>query len=398
MDILIAGGGLGGLTTALCLARHHHKVTLLEQAPAFTEVGAGLQIGANGMKVFRALGLENAVSEFAFEPEKIDLRFGKTGRTIFEIPLGEAGKTRWGAPYYQLHRADLLGVLIEAAKQSSQIEIKTDAEVTGYSQKPDGVSVSLHSGAALSGDLLIGADGIHSVVRQQMHGAGAPNFMGCVAWRGVVPFERLKAHPTPPNATAWVGKGKHAVTYRLRRGELVNFVGVVEQKRFQKESWTAMGAKEQLANDFSDWHPVITEIIAQGEEFFQWGLFGRPAVPTWHKGRVVLLGDAVHPTLPFLAQGAVMAIEDAFVLAECLSDPELDMDAALCTYQALREPFTRRIQSNSLRNKTLFHLRHPALRAGVYGGMMLGGTFAQRAVTSRMDWMYGQDVTAIKKS
>lgn len=398
MDILIAGGGIGGLTAALCLARQHHKVTLFEQASEISEVGAGLQIGANGMKVLRALGLESAIEKLAFEPEKIDLRFGKSGRTIFEIPLGETGKTRWGAPYYQMHRADLLSILLEAASQNPNIAFKTDARVTGYNQTPDGISINFEAGTTLSGDLLIGADGIHSVIRDQMHGPEAPDFMGCVAWRGVVPFERLTAHPTPPNATAWVGKGKHAVTYRLRRGELVNFVGVVEQKAFQRESWTSKGAKAQLAEDFAGWHPAITEIITQGEEFFQWGLFGREGVESWYDGRVVLLGDAVHPTLPFLAQGAVMAIEDAFVLAECLSDPKLDTDEALRTYQTLREPFTSKIQSNSLRNKSLFHLRHPALRAGVYGGMMLGGTFAQDVVTSRMDWIYGQDVTGTKKA
>lgn len=393
MHIIIAGGGIGGLTAALCLAKFDHEVTLLEQAPAFTEVGAGLQIGPNGMKVLRALGLEEAARSVAFEPERIELRFGESGRTIFTIPLGARAEARWGAPYLQFHRADLMGVLADAVMAHPNIAIENAARVVGYEEEERAINVKLSDGMIFSGDLLVGADGIHSIVREQMLGKETPVFTGCVAWRGVVPFERLKKHPTPPTAAAWVGRGKHAVTYRLRRGELVNFVGVVEQDAFHEESWSARGTKTQIARDFDGWHPVIREIIEEGEEFFRWGLFGRPVIEDWCSPRAVLLGDAVHPTLPFLAQGAVMAIEDAWVLADCLSVRSEPLRLRLTKYQQRRLPHTRRIQDNSRRNKTIFHLESPIARLGVYGPMKLGGMLTPGIVISRMDWMYGQDVT-----
>lgn len=394
MNIIIAGGGIGGMSAALCLANSGHQITLLEQASAFTEVGAGLQIGPNGTKVLRALGLEDAARAVAFEPERIEMRYGQSGQTIFTIPLGEYAEKRWGAPYLQFHRADLLGVLADAVLAHPDIEIENAARVIGYEEEERAINVKLSDGMIFSADLLVGADGLHSVVREQMLGKEEPEFTGCIAWRGVVPFERLRKHQTPPAATAWVGRGKHAVTYRLRRGELVNFVGVVEQNALQTESWSARGAKAQIARDFFGWHPVIREIIEEGDEFFHWGLFGRPAFPEWYSRRAVLLGDAVHPTLPFLAQGAVMAVEDAWVLADCLKERTEPLRLRLHKYQSRRAPHTWRIQKNSLRNKTIFHLESPFARLGVYGPMKIGGLIAPEIVRSRLDWMYGADVTA----
>lgn len=393
MKILISGGGIGGLCAALCLAQSGHSVTIFEQATAFTEVGAGLQVSPNAMKVLRALGLEAEARAAAFEPEQIEMRFGISGQTIFSIPLKGYAEKRWGAPFLQFHRAELLGVLADAAMQCPDIAIEMSAKVSCYEQTGDGVQVYLTDGSVFSGELLVGADGLHSQVRDQMLGPEKPAFTGCVAWRGIVPFEALMRHPPPPTACAWVGRGKHAVTYRVSGGRMVNFVGVVEQPEFIGESWSQKGTKAQIAKDFSSWHPVIEEIVNAGEAFFRWGLFGRPALPHWHDGRVVILGDAAHPMLPFLAQGAVMAIEDGWVLAACLNDEDVSLSERLTAYQARRLPRCSAVQAASKRNQTIFHLENPITRAGVYGPMKLGALIAPGRVHARMDWIYGHDVT-----
>jgi salicylate hydroxylase len=392
MKIIISGGGIGGLTAALCLEKFGHEIVVLEQAAEFSEVGAGLQVSPNGMKVLIALGLAAPLKGLAFAPERIELRFGESGQVIFDIPLKEKAETRWGAPYYHLHRADLLGVLFAAAMDTQAITIRNDARLLRYEQSNDCVQVTLQDGRELSGDMLIGADGLHSAVREQMLGPEEPVFTKCIAWRGVIPMERLSKAPPPPTACAWVGRGKHAVTYRLRRGELANFVGVVEQPEFTEESWSATGAKEQIAEDFSGWHPVISEMIEQGEHFFRWGLFGREPLAKWSDGNVTLLGDACHPMLPFLAQGAVMAIEDAWVLAGCLDGAE-NISGALNRYETLRRPRTTKVQAGARANANTFHHRSPAARLATYGPMWLGSRIFPEAVHSRMDWIYGHDVT-----
>ncbi len=393
MKILISGGGIGGLSAALCLAKFGHDIVVLEQAAAFKEVGAGLQVSPNAMKVLRALGLEDESRAAGFEPERIEMRYGKSGQTIFTIPLKGYAESRWGTPFLQFHRADLLGVLADAAMAHPNIYLEMSARVAGYKQADDHVRVRLADGSEFKGDVLVGADGIHSAVRDQMLGKDQPQFTGCVAWRGTVPLEKLSANPPPPTACAWVGQGKHAVTYRLGGERLVNFVGVVEQKEFQDESWSAKGSQDQIRRDFAGWHPVIADIIEAGEEFFRWGLFGRPELAHWRDGRVVILGDAAHPMLPFLAQGAVMAIEDGWVLAKCLSEEGSSVASRLKAYELARKSRCTKVQAGARRNKTIFHLENPLLRTGVYGPMKIGSMFAPGIVHSRMDWIYHHDVT-----
>lgn len=393
MKILISGGGIGGLAAALCLSRTGHSVTVFEQAEAFTEVGAGLQVSPNGMKVLRALGLETAARAAGFEPERIEMRFGRSGQTVFSIPLKGFAERRWGAPYLQFHRADLLGVLVEAVRSDPSITVMMSSRVMSCDIRQDQIGVRLTSGGICHGDLLIGADGIHSVVRESLPGADTPRFTGCVAWRGTVPLDALKSHPPPPTACAWVGPGRHAVTYRLGAERLVNFVGVVEQAHFEDESWSTEGSRDQLRRDFAGWHPVLQEIIETGDAFFRWGLFTRAPLTCWQSERIVLLGDAAHPMLPFLAQGAVMAIEDGYVLAQCLSDEGVALNERLKRFEMMRKPRCTAVQAGAHRNKTLFHLENPALRLGVYGAMRLGAMVVPQAVQAQMDWIYGHDVT-----
>jgi salicylate hydroxylase len=392
MHILIAGGGIGGLTAALCLKQAGHSVTVLEQAEAFGEVGAGLQLSPNAMKVYRKLGLEDALVERGFTPEAAEIRLGESGQRLFAFPLADEAENRWGAPYLHIHRADLIDVLREAALDQPDITLRTGAMVESYSQDQDTVAVSLVDGGEEQGDLLIGADGIHSAIRTQMLGADKPQFTGNVAWRGTVPIEALGEHAPDPNATIWLGRGKHVVTYRLRQGTLANFVGVVEHSKFRNESWSEEGAKAEAMADFEGWHPIVTTMIEAAPRLFRWGLFGRPTLPKWSNGRVVLLGDACHPMLPFMAQGAAQAIEDAYMLGVLLREP-IDIEAALHDYEVARKPRASRVQAVSKSNATLFHHRNPLMRLATYGPMWMAGRLAPRAIMARQDWLYAHDVT-----
>ncbi len=395
MKVLISGGGIGGLTTALCCLHHGHEVTLLEQSPVIGEVGAGLQIPPNAMKIFGALGVDDRIRATAFEPERIETRMGEGGMTLFTIPLATAAQHRWGAPYLHSHRADYIAALKEAVEDRAPGTIRLNNIVTGYRQQQDGVAALLAGGEEVTADVLIGADGIHSAIRKQLLGPDHPRFTGNVAWRAVVPIDRLGQHAPAPTACAWMGRGRHAVTYRLRQGTLANFVGVVERADGQSESWSDQGNREEALRDFAGWPPVITTILEQADHLFRTALFDRPPLPHWSEGRVAPLGDAAHPMLPFLAQGAAMAVEDAWALAAELSRPGQDVPAALHTYQARRLARTAKVQARSRANAKTFHRRSLLGRLGTYGPMWVGGRVAPQIVHQRMDWLYGHDETCL---
>ena len=392
MKILIAGGGIAGLTAALCLAQDGHRVSIFEQASELSEVGAGLQISPNGMHVLNALGLGEAVVSAGFEPEEIELRFGKSGQVIFNVPLADQSVERWGAPYIHIHRADLLDVLIAAASDCENITIRTGFPVRRLTRSDDAVTVHSDS-EAVSGDLLIGADGIHSVVREALLGPDTPRFTGCVAWRGVIETAKLGSLRPPPTACAWVGQGAHMVSYYLRGGALVNLVGVVERDAWRTESWTEGGSKAAFLKDFEGWDPTLINLIENGDRFFRWALFDRNPLSHWVDDRVALMGDACHPMLPFVAQGAVMAIEDAYVLARSLREAS-DIAEGLQSYQAARHARTARVQAQSRQNAQTFHHRNPLKRLTTYGPMWLAGHAMPEVVHKRLDWIYGHDVTA----
>ncbi|MBI1238594.1 MAG: monooxygenase [Alphaproteobacteria bacterium] len=392
--ILIAGGGLGGLAAALALDRFGFEVCVLEQAAALAEVGAGIQLSPNGMKVLSALGVADRVAALAFRPEALEMRFGETGRTIFRVSAGAAAERRWGAPYLHLHRADLIAALEAALNERAPGAIRLGARVVAYEQDGAGVTVLLADGARVAGAALIGADGIHSAVRAQMLGPEAPRFTGNLAWRAVVPMERLGADAPPPTACVWVGARRHAVTYRLRRGTLANFVGVVERSDWREESWTARGTRAEVLGDFEGWHPIIRTLIEKADAQFRWALFDRAPLPQWSAGRVALLGDACHPMLPFMAQGAVMAIEDAYVLARRVSEGQDDIPSALEAYFAARIARTASVQARARANGERFHQRTALGRLTTYGPMWLAGRLAPSLIAARQDSIYGLDVTA----
>ncbi|MEM9938714.1 MAG: FAD-dependent monooxygenase [Pseudomonadota bacterium] len=392
MKAIIAGGGIGGLTTALACLHFGWDVEVLEQAPALGEIGAGLQISPNAMKVFEALEIDRDLAGVAFRPEAIELRMGESGMHLIRSPLGETALKRWGSPYFHVHRADLVRVLQDAIQARAPEAVRLGASVTGYEQAGGKVFAILSDGSRVEADVLIGADGIHSAVREQMLGPDAPVFTGNVAWRAVVPVEALGAHAPRPVAGAWMGRGKHAVTYLLRRGALANLVAVVERDDWTGESWSAQGSKAEALQDFAGWHPTITTLIETSETLYRWALYDRPPLACWTDGQVALLGDAAHPMLPFMAQGAAMAIEDAWALAASL-DQDRPIETSLQAYQTERLPRTSRIQSGSRANAKTFHQRGGFGRLRNYGPMWLAGRVAPGIGLARMDHVYSHDVT-----
>lgn len=389
---LVAGGGIGGLTLALCLARQGWGGHVLEAAPALEAVGAGLQLSPNAMRVFRALGLEEPIAAVAFEPEALELRLGRSGQRVFSIEAADAARRHWGAPYLHIHRADLIAVLAETAKASPDIAFSLGSKVAAYDTTHSRPRIITASGEPLEADLVVGADGINSTLREQMLGPDAPRFTGNVAWRMVVPLDRLK-HPPPPTACVWAGPGRHAVTYRLAGGKLANLVGVVERDDWQGESWRETGSREAALADFSGWAPEITDIIASADTPYRWALFDRYPLPRWQDGAVGLIGDACHPMLPFMAQGAAMAVEDAWVLAREVSHADT-IAAGLARYETIRKPRTSRIQAASHGNMKTFHRRSTAGQLATYGPMWIGGKLLPGIVRAHQDWIYGHDVTA----
>lgn len=356
MKILIAGGGIGGLTAALCLARNGHEVEILEQAPDMTEVGAGIQLSPNCTRVLHDLGLKVALDACAFLPEGTEFRDWKSGQVISSSPLGQSALTRFGYPYYHIHRGDLLNVLVEAAEKTAEITLRTNTKVTGYGDDESGLSVQIGS-AEVTGDGLIGADGIHSTIRSFLWGVAKPVFTGHVAWRALIPASQLPAGLVRPVSSVWWGPNKHFVSYYVRQGTLVNCVCVVEKKGWEVESWTEHGDPAELKADFAGWHDDIQVLIDHiaGDRLFKWALFDRSPMSQWGRGAVTLLGDACHPTLPFMAQGAAMAIEDSAVLAACLQQ-DREVSVNLRQYENLRRHRTAKIQQGSRRNAAVFHM------------------------------------------
>ena len=327
-----------------------------EQAREFGEVGAGIQLSPNCTRVLHDLGLEGPLRATAFEPQAIQFRNWRTGRVIGQSALGQAAVRRFGFPYYHMHRADLLQVLVDAALTNPNIGLRCDAVVRCFDQDASQVRLTATTGDH-DGDVLVGADGIHSTVRAGLWGNDRPRFTGCVAWRALVPADRLPQGLIRPMATLWWGPGAHFVHYYVRRGELINCVGVVEKAGWEVESWTVRGDHAEFGADFASWHDDIRRLIdnVDRDSLFKWALHDREPMPRWGEGRVTLLGDACHPTLPFLAQGAAMAIEDAAVLAGCLACDQ-DATTALQRYEGLRRERTAHVRHGSRRNARVFHL------------------------------------------
>lgn len=394
--ILISGAGIGGLCCALALIRRGFRVTVLEQASQLGEVGAGFQISANGVRCLADLGLESELKSIATEAGGKEVRLWSTGQTWKLFDLGAESVEKYGFPYYMLYRPDLHGLMERHVRQLQPDAIRLGAKVIGVVQQDSGVEVELEGGERIRGDILVGADGVHSRVRQVLFGEGVARFTGCVAWRGLVPRDKVPSHLQANIGTNWIGPGAHVIHYPLRNGELMNFVGIVERSDWQVESWTEQGSIEECLKDFAGWHDDVKTLIRGIRQPYKWALLGRQPLPTWTIGRTTLLGDAAHPTLPFLAQGAVMALEDGIVLARCLAANAEHPEAALARYEALRLERTSRIVLGSAANATRFH--NPLLADPVEAGRYVDTEWSEQRVRERYEWLFNYDATAVDVS
>jgi salicylate hydroxylase len=392
MKVIIAGGGIGGLSAAIALSKVGFEVEVIERAPVLGDVGAGLQLSPNATKGLAGLGVLEAVAAVSSMPQSLEMRLGRTGEKVFSIAIAKEARERYGAPYLHVHRADLIEVMRRAAEFAG-VRIRLGARVSAHVRDDDGLRVGLDTGQIIACDLLVGADGVRSTVRKQMLGEEEPRYTGAVAWRLTVPAD--VAPDLPHSAIVWAGPGRHAVTYRIRRGELINFVGVVETEKWRGESWDQPGDLLELAGEFGAWAQPIPDIIAACGTCFVWALFDRDPLERWHEERVVLLGDACHPMPPFQAQGAAMAIEDSIVLAKSLQAHGVSA-TALGTYEKLRKPRTSKVLASARANMGVFHRSNAFTQAATYGPLKLADRLFPSFMRSRQDWIYGYDVRQVQ--
>lgn len=388
----IIGGGIGGLTAALALLRKGFDVTVFEQASVLAEVGAGLQISPNGVRVLCMLGLEKELLEICFEPEGKEIRLWNTGDTWKLFDLGVESSVRYGFPYVTVHRNDLHQMLVKAVEAASPGAIRLDHRFCGVEQNANGVTLSFDAKPSVTFDVVIGADGVHSKTRELLFGAGPAEFTGIVAWRGVIPVALLPERLTRPVGTNWVGPGGHVIHYPIRRGELMNFTSVIERRDWTTESWSSAGTNQEYHDDYPGWHADVHAYISAIPQPFKWALIARPPMKEWVNGRVALLGDACHPSLPFLAQGAVMALEDACILARAFEEFDT-IDEALDRYQQARIPRTTRAVMGAYANTERFH--NPALADPRNGQAYIDEQWAPDKVVERYEWLFRYDATTV---
>jgi salicylate hydroxylase len=389
--ILIAGAGLGGLTAALSCLHRGMDVDVFEQAPDLKEVGAGVQISPTSLRVLIALGLEEQVMNACFNPVGRELRVWNTGYSA-ATPFKHTDMIeRYGLPNITMHRADLHGILLDAVRERKADAVHVKSRVESFVDDGSTITLRIEDGRAFSGDALIGADGLHSRVRRQLFGASKPQFTGGIAWRGIIPMEKLPESHRTLNGQNWLGTNGHFVVYPIRRGELVNIVGHIERDDWQVETWTQAGTHAEIAADFAGWHEHVQALIENIEIPYKWAIFLHPTMEQWSIGRATLLGDACHPTLPYLAAGANMAIEDAFVLARCIERYSEDIPLALKRYEELRIPRTTRIVDASAANLNSYH--HPDL-----GDPEKSRAYIDREAVKQRDtrqWLYDYDATTV---
>ncbi len=388
MRIAVIGAGIGGLTAALTLLRSGFEVEVFEQATELREVGAGVQISPNATRILHRLGLEEPLRRFGVRPLAGVIRRWDDGRVISRQRLADACEQNFGAPYYHFHRAELLD-LLSAAVPNGVLHL--NRRCVGLTQNDDRVEVRFHNGARTEADMVVGADGIHSTVRENILGSESPRFSGHVAYRGLVAAERVAHLGIEVEASSWWGPDHHFVHYFVGAGaRYLNWVAVTPGE-WRIESWTAKGEVADALKEFEGWHPQVRAMIGAADSTNRWALYDRDPLPRWTVGRVTLLGDAAHAMLPYMAQGAVQSIEDAAVLAKCLERADRrDVGAALSRYEQTRKPRATRCQEGSRHNAIMYHLADGEDQRKRDAHL----TSSTTAPLPQNRWLYGHDVEA----
>ncbi|SNB73996.1 salicylate hydroxylase [Arboricoccus pini] len=393
LRIGIIGGGIGGATLARSLERQGIDYHLFERASAFGDVGAGVQMTPNAVKVLRALGLEGALEASGFLPEAMVGRNGLSGAELFRTPLKASCQALFGAPFYHVHRADLHAFLIQDIPAS---RTTLGSQCVGVREAGSSAIALFADGSSFEADLIVGADGVRSAVRAALWGDEPATYTGHMCWRALVPVEH---HPLPfvgPDAAFWLGPRGHVVTYYVKGGAMVNIVAVSESPSWVEESWTIKSSRAALLAGFSGWHEDLVRLFERTDaaEIYEWGLFDREPMAAWSRGHATILGDAAHPMLPFLSQGAAMAMEDAYVLARALAHYSTDVQAALAAYEGERLARTARAQQEARERGRTYHMASAAELEARDRAFKAAEAANPNAVGIKAEWVYQYDATS----
>ena len=389
--IFVAGAGIGGLTASLALARKGFRAVVLEKAEKLQEAGAGLQLSPNASRVLVELGLEPRLASSAVVPESINIMSARAGGEICRIPLGRAATFRAGAPYWVVHRADLQAALLAQVNESPDVELRLGCQFEDVTRHARGLTVVQRQGMSRHQDVataLIGADGIWSSVRQHLFPHVQPQFSGLIAWRGTLAATALPREYTSPRVQLWMGPNAHLVAYPISAGRQINVVAIVSGT-WNRPGWSAPGEANEIKQFFAStrWPATARMLASAVDEWKRWALFTVPYGGEWHEGQIALLGDAAHAMLPFAAQGAGMAIEDAAVLAKALSEGASDaagVAAALKKYARQRRGRVAKMQRLARRQGRIYHMSGPAAAGRDLFIRAMGG----KRMLSRQDWIY----------
>jgi salicylate hydroxylase len=393
-NVAVIGAGLGGLCAAIALRQRGFDVSVYEQAREIGEIGAGIQLSPNASRVLIALGLDRDFEAIAFEPNRHVVRNWKSGNIVSATQMKGVFRPQYGAGYFGAHRADLHRLLQGALPANC---VHTDARCTGVRQDSERVTVVFADGREARADVAIGADGIRSAVRESLFGPDAPRFTGHIVWRGLVPADALPKGLIEPDMTAWMGPKGTVVHYYVRRGEIVNWIAHYETD-WREESWSIETDWRDAAAAYEGWHPTIAALFAPTARCYKWALYDRDPLPHWTKGRITLLGDAAHPMLPYLAQGAAQALEDGYVLADMLDQHRGDPLAALAAYEAARRPRTSRIQLHARERGRINNTTSAFQRFRRDLGYRIKRLIRPKEHTYGIEWIYGHDVTEGRQS
>ena len=395
LHAVIAGAGPSGLCAALALAQAGWRVSVIEQAPVMDDLGAGLQISPNASRLLHRLGVLDHLRPLASEPQALRIRRGKDAAVLATLPLGAQALARWGAPFLVVHRADLQRALLECVARVPLISLKTGTRIMGFANHPGSIEIGAKMGLIglkLSADLLIGADGLRSLVRERL--ALLPNdqplYSGRIAWRALVPYERVPYFARAPETNLWLGRKTHLVHYPVRKGALINLVAITQDHwRAQDEPdlWSSIGEAQDVQARFNRWHADPKALIASAEDWRRWPLYDRAPLPHWHAQRVVLAGDAAHPMLPFLAQGSAQGIEDGYALGLAAQRNGSDLAGLIQDYESQRMIRARKVQQHSRQQGWIYHLPLPF---SLFRDLTLKALGPER-LQHRVDWLYGHD-------